>query len=65
MLSMDMLLSKSGNSRYKLVVIASKRALELAEGRPRLTQAEGMAYAKPSIVALEEISEGLVELKTK
>ena len=60
------LLGKSLGSIYKLVILASKRALELAEGQPRLVADE--ASAKPSTVALHEIEQGKIEarlIKTK
>ena len=61
--SLEKLLSTCGNSRYKLVVVASKRALELAEGKPLLINTMSLANFKPSVVALEEISQGKVHLK--
>ena len=55
------MLDKSLGSVYKLVTLASKRALEIAEGRPRLV--EMPASMKPSTVALHEISQGKVSCK--
>lgn len=55
------LLDKSGGSVYKLVTLASKRALEIAEGQPRLVDMP--ASMKPSTVALHEISQGKVFCK--
>ena len=58
----EKLLDKSLGSIYKLVILASKRALELADGQPRLV--EGIAStAKPSTVALHEIAAGKIEAK--
>ena len=57
----EKLLSKSLGSVYKLVILASKRALEIAEGQPRLV--EDALTAKPSTVALHEIAEGKIEAK--
>jgi len=48
------LLDQSGGSVYKLVILASKRALELAEGQPKLVEAN--PNIKPSTVALKEIA---------
>ncbi|MGE5307911.1 MAG: DNA-directed RNA polymerase subunit omega [Deltaproteobacteria bacterium] len=62
--SIQTLLNKSGNSLYKLVVIASKRALELAEGKPKLIENVSIVNTKPSTIALREISQGKVTLKT-
>lgn len=62
----EKLLDKSLGSIYKLVILASKRALEIAEGQPRLISDE--ASAKPSTVALHEIEQGKIEaraVKTK
>jgi len=62
----EKLLDKSLGSVYKLVILASKRALEIAEGQPRLVSDE--ASAKPSTVALHEIEQGKIEarvVKTK
>ncbi|MDD5729942.1 MAG: DNA-directed RNA polymerase subunit omega [Candidatus Omnitrophica bacterium] len=55
---LEKLLEKTGNSIYKLVVLASKRALEIAEGQPKLVDIS--PFIKPSTVALEEICAGKV-----
>jgi DNA-directed RNA polymerase omega subunit len=60
-LGRETLLDKSNNSIYKLVILASKRALEVAEGQPKMVEA-GPAV-KPSTVALMEISAGKVACK--
>lgn len=52
------LLPKSGNSIYKLVRLASNRALELADGKPKLV--EMAANIKTTTIALEEIRSGKV-----
>jgi DNA-directed RNA polymerase omega subunit len=57
----EKLLDKSMSSIYKLVILASKRALEIAEGQPRLVPTD--ASLKPSTMALHEIAEGKVEAK--
>ena len=57
----EKLLDKSCNSIYKLVNLASMRALEIAEGQPKLVEAS--SSIKPSTVALMEISEGRVQCK--
>ena len=56
------LLGKTDNSIYKLVILASKRALELNEGSPRLVETDNK---KISTVALEEIREGKICMKEK
>jgi DNA-directed RNA polymerase omega subunit len=60
--ALEKLLDKSSNSIYKLVVLASKRALELAEGQVKLVS-DVDAGTKPSIIALHEIAEGRVRVK--
>jgi len=57
----ERLLDKSQGSIYKLVILASKRALELADGQPRLVSDD--LSTKPSTVALHEIAEGKIESK--
>jgi DNA-directed RNA polymerase omega subunit len=57
----EKLLDKSEGSIYKLVILASKRALEIAEGQPKLV--ETSASTKPSTVALYEIAKGKVKAK--
>ncbi|MFA5275549.1 MAG: DNA-directed RNA polymerase subunit omega [Candidatus Omnitrophota bacterium] len=60
----EKLLDKSCNSIYKLVILSAKRALEIAEGQPKLV--EMPASTKPSTVALNEIAAGKIECrKTK
>ncbi|OGX46387.1 MAG: DNA-directed RNA polymerase subunit omega [Omnitrophica WOR_2 bacterium RIFCSPLOWO2_12_FULL_51_8] len=54
----EKLLDQSGSSIYKLVILASKRALEIAEGQPKLV--EMSQSVKPSTVALYEIAAGKV-----
>jgi len=58
---LEKLLDKSEGSIYKLVILASKRALEIAEGQPKLVEAG--ATVKPSTIALYEIAEGKVQCK--
>jgi len=55
------MLDKTDGSIYKLVVVASKRALELAEGHPKLVNDVSSA-AKQSSIALREIAEGKVKI---
>jgi DNA-directed RNA polymerase omega subunit len=57
----EKLLDKSLGSIYKLVILASKRALEIAEGQPKLVADD--ASVKPSTVALHEIAAGRIEAK--
>ena len=60
-ISLEELLDTSCNSIYKLVIMASKRALEIAEGQPKLVDAP--ATMKPSTVALAEIAQGKLQCK--
>jgi len=53
---LEKVLDKDEKSLYKLVILASKRALEIAEGQPKLIAAD--SATKPSTVALFEIAEG-------
>jgi DNA-directed RNA polymerase omega subunit len=55
------LLSNSEGSIYKLVNLAAKRALDIADGQPKLVEAN--PAIKPSTVALNEISVGKVQAK--
>ena len=57
----EQLLDKSEGSIYKLVILASNRALEIAEGQPKLVAAN--PSVKPSTVALYEIAQGKVKAK--
>ncbi|MEW6008297.1 MAG: DNA-directed RNA polymerase subunit omega [Candidatus Omnitrophota bacterium] len=58
---LEKLIDKTGNSLYKLVVMASKRAFEIAEGAPALV--EKSEIAKPGTIALEEIAQGKIKMK--
>ncbi len=60
--SRDNLLANSNDSVYKLVILASKRAIEIAECQPKIAQT-ALAAKKPSTLALEEIAEGKVQCK--
>lgn len=60
--ALEKLLDKSDNSIYKLVNLAAKRALEIAEGQPGLLQ-QVNSSRKPSTTALYEIAEGKVQCK--
>ncbi len=57
---LEELLPKAGNSVYKLVRMAAERAVEMAEGRPRLI--DSPPNEKTATVALEEIRQGRVVL---
>lgn len=52
------LLSRSGGSTYRLVRMASLRALELAEGRPAMVPSK--PTDKLATIALNEVQDGLV-----
>jgi len=57
---MEELLNKTG-SVYKLVIVASKRAIELNSGAGKLIEAS--PFLKLSTLALEEIRQGKVKIK--
>jgi len=54
------LIKNTGNSVYKLVLLASKRVAELNSGAPKLIE-EG--FDKAGSMALEEIKQGKVRIK--
>jgi len=58
---LEKLIDKADNSLYKLVILASKRALELAEGAPVLIDKDTKATI--TTVALREIADGKVKYK--
>jgi len=58
----DKLLDKT-HSIYKLIILASKRAIELADGAQRLV--DEPVNAKPAHIALAEILAGKVEYKIR
>ncbi len=60
--SVEKLLDKS-KSKYKLVILAARRALELSEGASRLIS--GDSKRKPSVIALEEIAQGKISFKER
>ncbi len=55
---LENLIDKSFGSMYKLVTLVSRRALELAEGAPRLVDAP--QDIKITTLAMKEIAEGKV-----
>ena len=59
---MEKLLPRASNSVYKLVRLAANRAIELAEGKPKLIR--NNTSDKATTIALEEILQGKVEIKT-
>ncbi|MFA5146508.1 MAG: DNA-directed RNA polymerase subunit omega [Candidatus Omnitrophota bacterium] len=58
----DKLYDKAG-STYKLVIMASRRAVELNEGAGKLVDAT--PDMKPGAIALKEILEGKISFKIK
>ena len=61
-LPLEELLPKADGSIYKLVRMATNRALELSEGKPRLI--ENPSSDKITTIALEEIAQGKIVSKT-
>lgn len=60
--SPEELTKNAGNSVYKLVLLASRRTAELIAGAPRLIEDNS---GKAASIALEEIKEGKVRIKTR
>ena len=60
---LEKLMDKSNNSMFKLVIVASRRALELAEGAPKLIEAP--AETKITTIAMQEVAEGKVRMAQK
>ncbi len=58
----DKLLDKT-HSIYKLIILASRRAIELSDGAQKLV--DDPFDTKPAHVALDEILEGKIEYKIK
>lgn len=58
---LERLLPRAGKSIYQLVLLASRRATELAEGMPKLV--ERPATIKTTTLALDEILEAKVVMK--
>lgn len=57
---LERLIDKSHGSMFKLVILASKRALELAEGSPKLIEVP--SDTKVTTLAMLEIAENKVEM---
>jgi len=60
-IALENLLDQSKGSIYKMVILAAKRALEIAEGQPPLVEIN--SATKPSTMALHEIAEGKIRYK--
>ncbi|MDP1853661.1 MAG: DNA-directed RNA polymerase subunit omega [Candidatus Omnitrophota bacterium] len=58
---LEKLLNVTGNSLYKLVILVSRRAIEIAEGAPKLCDVN--STVKPASIAFREILEGKVSCK--
>ncbi len=58
---LETMLDKTDYSIYKLVILASMRALELSDGQPKLIDVD--KGIKPSTVALLEIANGKIGYK--
>ena len=51
---------KRADSRYTLVILAAKRARDIIEGKPKLTEVD---VEKPVSIAANEIAEALITYK--
>ncbi len=58
---LESMLDKTEHSIYKLVILAARRALEIADGQPSLI--EVIKGTKPSTIALLEIAAGKIGYK--
>lgn len=58
---LEKLSPKTDGSMFKLAILVARRALQLAEGAPRLINAP--SDSKVTTVAMQEVAEGLVVLK--
>ena len=58
---LENMVDKTNGSIYKLVILISKRGLEIAEGQPKLVDMD--SSIKPSTIALQEIAEGKITYK--
>ena len=58
---LEKLLSVTDNSLYKLVILVSRRAIEIAEGSPNLCEVN--PSLKPASIAFREIAEGKLGYK--
>ena len=56
-------LLKRVESKYKLVILASRRTLELNEGKEKLV--ESLPGAKLATIAIKEIEEGKISYKIR
>jgi DNA-directed RNA polymerase subunit omega len=54
------LIRKKADSRYTLVILAAKRARDIIDGKPKLTEAD---IEKPVSIAANEIAEDLITYK--
>ena len=60
---LEKILDKADDSMYRLVILAAKRALEVAEGMPPLV--ETAPESKSTTVALLELADNKVRCKPK
>lgn len=51
---------KKADSRYTLVILAAKRARDIIDGKPKLTEAD---IEKPVSIATNEVYEDLITYK--
>jgi DNA-directed RNA polymerase omega subunit len=58
---LEKVLDKTDYSVYRLVILAAKRALEIAEGQPKLVEVD--SATKPTTIALMELAEGKIVAK--
>jgi DNA-directed RNA polymerase subunit omega len=54
------LIRQKADSRYTLVILAAKRARDIIDGKPKLTEAD---IERPVSIAANEIAEDLITYK--
>ena len=60
-LDIQKMIGQTKDSIYKLVILASRRAVEISEGQPKLIKGTA-SNLKASVVALAEIAAGKIGL---
>lgn len=61
---LEKIIDKTNYSAYKLVILASRRALEIAEAQQRLG-ASADSSIKPTVAAMQDIADGKIRYKVK
>ena len=62
---LEKVIDKTDYSVFKLVILASRRALEIAEAQQREGAAHADNITKPTILALKDIAAGRIKYRLK